>query len=167
MIVVNQLTFPMMTASRVYYLFIIPLWCIRLSFIITLMYGTPWWYYCDLSAWVCDWFLGTHEFCAFNFILKIGCDNYPKNLWPWSAALLQRRLQLWLLSFYSVHWGVLKPQHCSSKQFWPFQVNIVVELGCRSIKQTHASFKEEKFNRVEEHHPVEKFNTHPSEWPVS
>ena len=74
-LVVNQLTFPVMTATRVYYLFIIPLWCIRLSFIITLMYGTPWWYYCDLSACVCDWFLGTHEFCAFNFILKIGCDT--------------------------------------------------------------------------------------------
>ena len=58
-----------------HYLFIIPLWCIRLSFIITLMYGTPWWYYCNLSACVCDWFLGTHEFCAFNFILKIGCDT--------------------------------------------------------------------------------------------
>jgi len=39
------------------------------------MYETPWWYYCNLSACVYDWFLSTHEFCAFNFILKIGCDT--------------------------------------------------------------------------------------------
>ena len=24
---------------------------------------------------MCDWSLGTHKFCAFNFILKIGCDS--------------------------------------------------------------------------------------------
>ena len=30
---------------------------------------------CNLSACVCDGSLGTHEFCAFNFILKIGCDT--------------------------------------------------------------------------------------------
>ena len=29
----------------------------------------------NLSACVCDYFLGTHEFSAFNFILKIGCDT--------------------------------------------------------------------------------------------
>jgi len=28
-----------------------------------------------LSTYVCDWSLGTHEFSAFNFILKIGCDK--------------------------------------------------------------------------------------------
>ena len=28
----------------------------------------------NLSTYVCDWSLGTHEFSAFNFILKIGCD---------------------------------------------------------------------------------------------
>ena len=26
---------------------------------------------------MCDWSLGTHEFYAFNFILKIGCDSSP------------------------------------------------------------------------------------------
>jgi len=29
----------------------------------------------NLSTYVCDWSLGTHEFSAFNFILKIGCDK--------------------------------------------------------------------------------------------
>ena len=29
----------------------------------------------NLSTYVCDWSLGTHEFSAFNFILKIGCDS--------------------------------------------------------------------------------------------
>ena len=33
----------------------------------------------NLSTCVCDWSLGTHEFSAFNFILKIRCDNSAKN----------------------------------------------------------------------------------------
>ena len=80
----------------------------RLSSIITLMYETLWWYYCNLSACVCDWFLGTHEFSAFNFILKIGCDNlvtptrvsglntfYTKqtSLWWYTVTLLQACLK--------------------------------------------------------------------------
>ena len=34
----------------------------------------------NLSTYVCDWSLGTHEFSAFNFILKIGCDRYNQKL---------------------------------------------------------------------------------------
>ena len=30
----------------------------------------------NLSTYVCDWSLGTHEFSTFNFILKIGCDRH-------------------------------------------------------------------------------------------
>ena len=48
---------------------------------------------CNLSAYVCDCFLGTHEFCAFNFILKIGCDMWtgrgPKSeSGCWASILL-------------------------------------------------------------------------------
>ena len=33
-------------------------------------------FFYNLSTYVCDWSLGTHEFSTFNFILKIGCNKH-------------------------------------------------------------------------------------------
>ena len=50
---------------------------------------------CNLSACVCDLFLGTHEFCAFNFILKIGCDRIPA-LVIWYLPVTDRLRRIFL-----------------------------------------------------------------------
>ena len=59
----------------------------------------------NLSTYVCDWSLGTHEFSAFNFILKIGCDDVCHEKHLLLAAMFGTTI-MDLLVYISLRWRI-------------------------------------------------------------
>ena len=68
--------------------FYLLLCCVRLCVVINrdVRYTVMILFY-NLLTCVCDWSLGTHEFSAFNFILKIRCDKYNKALKVYNSTI--------------------------------------------------------------------------------
>ena len=72
---------------------------------------------------MCDWSLDTYEFNAFNFILKIRCDN--RNLkqtdigtpveWHNSITAIHIRVEVVL---YPIYQAILTPIKINRKQVW-------------------------------------------------